>query len=151
MSEANQPPLESDDPQGTAAEFLDYCEEERERRRIAIEIHDQIGQALAVSKIQLGALQAEGHIPPVAGHQLRRRGNAEHVGHVGVAGRLGPAGSGHDLIGLFGRALRGGLREGDQRGLELVGERFEQLLHFFVSSSRVSKFPPPLDMIRSAL
>ena len=33
--------------------------EERERRRIAIEIHDRIGQALAVSKIQLGALQAE--------------------------------------------------------------------------------------------
>ena len=33
--------------------------EERERRRIAIEIHDQIGQALAVNKIQLGALQAE--------------------------------------------------------------------------------------------
>ena len=33
--------------------------EERERRRIATEIHDRIGQALAVSKIQLGALQAE--------------------------------------------------------------------------------------------
>jgi len=33
--------------------------EERERRRIAIEIHDRIGQALAVNKIQLGALQAE--------------------------------------------------------------------------------------------
>ena len=33
--------------------------EERERRRIAIEIHDRIGQSLAVNKIQLGALQAE--------------------------------------------------------------------------------------------
>ena len=33
--------------------------EERERRRIATEIHDRIGQALAVNKIQLGALQAE--------------------------------------------------------------------------------------------
>ena len=33
--------------------------EERERRRIAIEIHDRIGQALAVNKIQLGALQSE--------------------------------------------------------------------------------------------
>ena len=33
--------------------------EERERRHIATEIHDRIGQALAVSKIQLGALQAE--------------------------------------------------------------------------------------------
>ena len=33
--------------------------EERERRRIATEVHDRIGQALAVNKIQLGALQAE--------------------------------------------------------------------------------------------
>ena len=33
--------------------------EERERRHIATEIHDRIGQALAVLKIQLGALQAE--------------------------------------------------------------------------------------------
>jgi PAS domain S-box-containing protein len=33
--------------------------EERERRRIATEIHDRIGQALAVNKIQLGALRAE--------------------------------------------------------------------------------------------
>jgi PAS domain S-box-containing protein len=33
--------------------------EERERRRIATEIHDRIGQTLAVTKIQLGALQAE--------------------------------------------------------------------------------------------
>ena len=33
--------------------------EERERRRIAIGIHDHIGQTLAVTKIQLGALQAE--------------------------------------------------------------------------------------------
>ena len=33
--------------------------EERERRRIAIGIHDHIGQTLAVTKIQLGALQSE--------------------------------------------------------------------------------------------
>ena len=33
--------------------------EERERRRIATEIHDRIGQSLAVNKIQLGSLQAE--------------------------------------------------------------------------------------------
>jgi signal transduction histidine kinase len=33
--------------------------EERERRRIATEIHDRIGQALAVIKIQLGVIQAE--------------------------------------------------------------------------------------------
>jgi PAS domain S-box-containing protein len=33
--------------------------EERERRRVAIKIHDRIGQALAVNKIQLGVLQAE--------------------------------------------------------------------------------------------
>ena len=33
--------------------------EERERRRIAIGIHDHIGQTLAMTKIQLGALQAE--------------------------------------------------------------------------------------------
>ena len=33
--------------------------EERERRHIAIEIHDRIGQSLAIAKIQLGALQAE--------------------------------------------------------------------------------------------
>ncbi len=33
--------------------------EERERRHIATEIHDRIGQALAVTKIQLGVLQAE--------------------------------------------------------------------------------------------
>ena len=32
--------------------------EERERRRIATEIHDRIGQTLAVTKIQLGALKA---------------------------------------------------------------------------------------------
>lgn len=32
--------------------------EERERRRIATEIHDRIGQALAVTKIKLGALQS---------------------------------------------------------------------------------------------
>ena len=32
--------------------------EERERRRIASEIHDRIGQTLAVTKIQLGALKA---------------------------------------------------------------------------------------------
>jgi signal transduction histidine kinase len=32
--------------------------QERERRQIAIEIHDRIGQALAVTKIQLGALTA---------------------------------------------------------------------------------------------
>jgi len=32
--------------------------QERERRQIAIEIHDRIGQALAVAKIQLGALTA---------------------------------------------------------------------------------------------
>lgn len=33
--------------------------EERERRRIATEIHDRIGQTLAVVKIQLGVIQAE--------------------------------------------------------------------------------------------
>ena len=33
--------------------------EERERRRIATEIHDRIGQTLAVDKIQLGVLRAE--------------------------------------------------------------------------------------------
>jgi hypothetical protein len=33
MSEANQPPLDSDDLQGTASEFLEFCEEERDRRR----------------------------------------------------------------------------------------------------------------------
>ena len=33
--------------------------EERERRRIAMGIHDDIGQTLAVTKIQLGALQTE--------------------------------------------------------------------------------------------
>jgi PAS domain S-box-containing protein len=33
--------------------------EERERRRIATEIHDRIGQTLAVTKIQLGALRSE--------------------------------------------------------------------------------------------
>lgn len=32
--------------------------QERERRRIATDIHDRIGQALAVAKIQLGALQS---------------------------------------------------------------------------------------------
>ncbi|MEJ2642821.1 MAG: sensor histidine kinase [Desulfosarcinaceae bacterium] len=32
--------------------------QEKERRRIATDIHDRIGQALAVAKIQLGALQA---------------------------------------------------------------------------------------------
>ena len=32
--------------------------EERERRRIASEIHDRIGQTLAITKIQLGALRA---------------------------------------------------------------------------------------------
>lgn len=33
--------------------------EERERRRLATEIHDRIGQTLAVSKMQLGAIQTE--------------------------------------------------------------------------------------------
>ena len=33
--------------------------EERERRRIATEIHDHIGQSLAITKIQLGAIQTE--------------------------------------------------------------------------------------------
>ena len=33
--------------------------EERERRRLALEIHDRIGQTLAVTKMQLGAIQAE--------------------------------------------------------------------------------------------
>lgn len=32
--------------------------EEKERRRIASELHDQVGQALAMAKIKLGALQA---------------------------------------------------------------------------------------------
>ena len=31
--------------------------EERERRRLATDLHDHIGQALAVSKIKLGVLQ----------------------------------------------------------------------------------------------
>ncbi len=39
--------------------------EERERRRIATDLHDRVGQALAVSKVKLGALKetasAEGH------------------------------------------------------------------------------------------
>ena len=41
MSEANQPPLASDDLQGTAREFLEYCEEERERRRDSGEAFDE--------------------------------------------------------------------------------------------------------------
>lgn len=43
--------------------------QEKERRQIATEIHDRIGQALAVTKIQLGALQAmldnPSHLAPV--------------------------------------------------------------------------------------
>ena len=37
--------------------------EERERRRIAAELHDQIGQALAVAKIRLGAMEQSGGSP----------------------------------------------------------------------------------------
>ncbi len=36
--------------------------EERERRRIAVELHDRIGQPLAVSRIRLGVLK--GQLPP---------------------------------------------------------------------------------------
>ena len=43
--------------------------EERERRRLANDLHDHIGQALAVSKIKLGVLQKTVGIPG-AGHSL---------------------------------------------------------------------------------
>ena len=41
MSEANQPPLDSDDLQSTARDFLEFCEEERERRRDSGEAFDE--------------------------------------------------------------------------------------------------------------
>ena len=44
--------------------------EERERRRLATDLHDHIGQALAISKIKLGVLQksitVENHARPWA-------------------------------------------------------------------------------------
>ncbi len=40
--------------------------EERERRRIAVELHDQIGQSLAVIKIRLGALAMQTETPEIA-------------------------------------------------------------------------------------
>lgn len=41
--------------------------EERERRDLAVELHDRIGQALAVSKIKLGGLQVSAFSPELAG------------------------------------------------------------------------------------
>ena len=41
--------------------------EERERRYLAVELHDRIGQALAVSKIKLGGLQASAFSTELAG------------------------------------------------------------------------------------
>ena len=40
--------------------------EERERRRLATDLHDHIGQALAVSKIKLGVLQKTANSPDIA-------------------------------------------------------------------------------------
>jgi len=40
--------------------------EERERRRLATDLHDHIGQALAVSKIKLGVLQKTVEVPELA-------------------------------------------------------------------------------------
>ncbi len=40
--------------------------EERERRRLANDLHDHIGQALAVSKIKLGVLQKTVNSPDIA-------------------------------------------------------------------------------------
>jgi signal transduction histidine kinase len=40
--------------------------EERERRRLATDLHDHIGQALAVSKIKLGVLQKTATSPDIA-------------------------------------------------------------------------------------
>ena len=51
MSEANQPPLDSDDLQGTAREFLEYCEEERERRRDSGEVFDEVVYREAVDMV----------------------------------------------------------------------------------------------------
>lgn len=41
MSKENQLSSDRDDLQGTAGEFLDYCEEERERRRDSGEPFDE--------------------------------------------------------------------------------------------------------------
>ena len=64
MSEANQPPLDSDDPQGTAREFLDYCEEERERRRDSGEAFDEALYQEAVDMVlrRLSHLEQEGQL-----------------------------------------------------------------------------------------
>lgn len=51
MSEANQPPLDSDDLQGTAREFLEYCEEERERRRDSGAAFDEVLYQEAVDMV----------------------------------------------------------------------------------------------------
>jgi PAS domain S-box-containing protein len=71
MRAKNQLQLEVEERKKKELELLGYQQrlrhlssellqtEERERRHIATEIHDRIGQALAVTKIQLGAMQAE--------------------------------------------------------------------------------------------